>query len=387
MNDLTELIERATADQPPLSITRDSAVAAGRRALRRRRQGTAVLGIAAVAAVVTGVTAVPHFRGTGGPIGGPSSPVPDTYQVPQLPVANGVPGAADQPSLVGTDPRLVHFSVPTSAWPVGEAHYQTDTDRGTETIMAGGLTVTVSRTRAPAEETANSGSKVSVTKAGSSSPIPPQLTNSPTTVAGHPATLYSAVFPDGTYPYFGVLWQPVDGLWVGVFAATQSGVAELWADVAALDLQRAERIVVPFQLTWAPPNVHLLGISAGIPTDQPYAFSSANWSDDRGNTVTVSFGERARPVSPGSPSGPPSFGPLETNRTVAGHPVQWTDGTCPEGRTPCGGTFVSDDYDGAPLELTVAGYDEATATHVLAGLRISQNLKDPSSWPTDLIAH
>src|SRR6185437_4413489 len=81
MNDLTDLIERATADQPPLSITRQSAVAAGRRALRRRRQGTAVLGIVAVAAVAAGVTAVPHFRGTGASIGGhPRSWTPLTYR-------------------------------------------------------------------------------------------------------------------------------------------------------------------------------------------------------------------------------------------------------------------------------------------------------------------
>ena len=384
MNDLTDLIERATADQPPLSITRQSAVAAGRRALRRRRQGTAVLGIAAVAAVAAGVTAVPHFRGTGTPIGGPS-PVLDTFDVPQLPVAAGVPGALDQPSLVGTDRQLVHFSVPTSRWPVGEASYETDTGRGAETISAGGLTVTVSRSRNPAEDTANSVSRVSVTQAGSSSPIPPQTASTPTTVDGRPATLYSAVFPSGRYPYFGVLWQPADGLWVGVFAATASGVAELWADVAALDLHHAGRIVAPFQLAWAPPNVHLLGLHVGIPaTGQPYAFSSANWGDDRGNTVTVSIGEIARPLALNSSPGS-SPEPLEPNRTVAGHPLLWYPDQCPA--QPACGNFISDDYDGVPLELSVSGYDEATATQILTGLHISKNLKDPSTWYTDLIVH
>jgi len=86
MNDLHTLMERAMAEQPPLSITRETAVAAGRRALRRRRQVTAVLGIAAAAAVAAGVTAVPHVRGTGTPIGGPSATV-STYEVPQMPAA------------------------------------------------------------------------------------------------------------------------------------------------------------------------------------------------------------------------------------------------------------------------------------------------------------
>src|SRR5262249_10330585 len=146
------------ADQPPLSITRQSAVAAGRRAVRHRRQGAAVLGVAAVAAVVVGVTTVPGLGGTGTPTGGPSGAL-DTYAVPQMPVADGVAGAAEQPSLVGTDPCMVHFSMPTSAWPVGEASYLSDTTAGAETVMAGGLTVTLSRSRGPAADLVESGAK------------------------------------------------------------------------------------------------------------------------------------------------------------------------------------------------------------------------------------
>ncbi|MBF9135002.1 hypothetical protein I0C86_39685 [Plantactinospora sp. S1510] len=389
MNDLHELIERALADQPPLSITRETALDAGRRALRRRRRAAAAMGIAAVAAVAAGVVAVPQMRGTETPVGGPSATV-DTYEVPQMPAADGVPGAADQPSAVGTDPHLVHFSVPTAAWPVGDVSYSTNTGAGAETIGAGsGLTVTVSRSRGPAEDTANSGSKVSMIPAGSSSPVPPHTTSTPTTVDGNPATLYAATFPDGKFPYFGVLWQPVDGLWVGMFAATEHGETELWANVAALRLDQAQRIVVPFQLTWAPANVRLAGLQAGISTDQPYAFSSANWGDDRGNTFTVSVGGTSRPVtsprSPGDPAvGAPS-GPLQPNRTVAGHKVLWTERRCPPTQTVCEGSFTSDDYDGVPLDLTVTGYDEATASQILTGLAISKDMKDPSTWPAEQI--
>jgi len=387
MNDLHTLMERAMAEQPPLSITRETAVAAGRRALRRRRQVTAVLGIAAAAAVAAGVTAVPHVRGTGTPIGGPSATV-STYEVPQMPAADGVPGAVERPSAVGTDPQLFHFSVSTAAWPVGEVSYSTDIGAGAETIRAGGgLTVTVSRSRGPAEETARSVSGVSMVPPGSSSPISPHLTSSPTTVDGHPATLYAATFPDGKFPYFGVLWQPVDGLWVGVFAATENGEQELWLDVAALRLDRAQRVAVPFQLAWVPDDARLVSLEPGISTDQPYAVSSASWGDDHGNTVTVSVGATSRPVtSPSSPDDPAAgsaSGPPQPNRTVAGHDVLWTERRCLPAQTVCGGSFTSDDYDGVPLDLTVTGYDEATATQILTGLAISKNLKDPSTWPAE----
>jgi hypothetical protein len=314
----------------------------------------------------------------------------DTYEVPQMPAADGVPGAAEQPSAVGTNPRLMHFSVPTAAWPVGEVSYSTDVGAGAETIRAGGgLTVTVSRSRGPAEETAKSVSGVSMIPRGSSSPISPHVTSTPTTVDGHPATLHAATFPDGKFPYFGVLWQPVDGLWVGMFAATENGEQELWTDVAALRLDRAQRIVVPFQLTWIPANARLLGVQAGVSTDQPYALSSASWGGDHGNTVTLSVGATSRPVtSPSSPDGPavgyPS-GPPQHNRTVAGHNVLWTERRCLPPQTVCGGSFTSDDYDGAPLDLTVTGYDEATATQILTGLAISKNLKDPLTWPAEPI--
>ena len=188
-----------------------------------------------------------------------------------------------------------------------------------------------------------------------------------------------------------MLWQPVDGLWVGMFAATENGETELRTDVAALRLDLAERIVVPFQLTWTPANVRLAGLQASISKDQPYAFSSASWGDDHGNTFTVSVGEISRPVtspsSPGDPAvGSPS-GPLQPNRTVDGHKVLWTERRCPPAQTVSGGSFTSDDYDGVPLDLTVTGYDEATATQILTGLAISKNLKDPSTWPAEPIVH
>jgi len=46
------------------------------------------------------------------------------------------------------------------------------------------------------------------------------------------------------------------------------------------------------------------------------------------------------------------------------------------------------DFAGVPLELDVRGaYDEAAATQVLTGLVLSNNLKDPSTWPAQPMVH
>lgn len=369
MNDLLELMERASADQPPSSITRESTLVAGRRALRHRRQVASVFAGVAAVVVAAGVVTLPARLGSSPtPIGGPTPGV-TTYRVPQLPAAAGVPGAATRPDLVGTDPLLVHFAIPTSAWPVGEAVYSAAD--GTERLQAGGLTVAVTRYQSQAEETANP--QISVQTGQSASPVPGTTTHTPTTVGGRPATLTAMTFPTGEYPYYGLVWQPVDGVWVGLFAATKYGEAELWSDVAALRLDVAQRLVVPFQLTALPSGARLLGCTAGVPgAGEPYAASSVVVGDGHGNTATLAIGQQVRPSVHGEHS---SSVPLPSpNRTVNGHPVVWL-ADAPRG-------LVSDDYDGVPLGLTVSGgYDEATATQLLTGLVLSTDLTDPASWP------
>jgi hypothetical protein len=377
MSDLTELLERAVTEQPPLSITRDASLAAGRRALRRRRHGAAVVLSAAVATLVGGAATLTLGGAGGAPAGTP--PAVTMYPVPQLPDAPDVPGAADRPDLVGSDPLLRHFTVDASAWPVGAAVYSSS--EGTETLQASALDVTVSRFKEKAEATANAVETLSVQSSASpavgshiASPITSRspVTRTPTTVNGRPATLISGLV-QGRYSYWGLLWQPSDGLWVGIHTGTATGPAELWDDVDALHLDRAQRCVVPFQLTDLPAGARLLSCTAGVPgPGDPYAYSEVSVGDAQGNMASVSVGQSVR-LELRFTSAPP---PQLSNRIVNGHPVVWSEDQ------PA--ALLSDDFDGVPLAVTVGGsYDEATATRILAGLRLRDNRADPTTWPTD----
>jgi hypothetical protein len=375
MGDLTELMTQAVEDQPPLAITRESAIAAGRRAVRRRRTGVAALVVGCAAALVAGAGAVPRH-------GPDTSAAPNvvTYPVPQLPRAVGVPGVADRPTALGSDPLLIHFGLDSSAWPLGEATYESR--NGTESVQASALNVTVSRSKAVARDAADlSGFErvISVDPRrpdGTPTPVAHQSATAPTTVDGRPATLFSLTFADGKYPYYGLLWQPVDGVWIGLSSQTEIGVAELWSDVDALDLHRAHQVRLPFRLSRLPVGAKLLDCTAGVPAaGEPYAVSMLTVGDAHGWAGIQVGSPASYSVQPPSRSGPPA--PDESlpapNRTVAGHPVLWT-----------GETLLTNDWNGVPLNVGVGdGYGQAEATEILAGLKLSADLTDPSTWPAD----
>ncbi|MBO0869132.1 MAG: hypothetical protein J2P15_11245 [Micromonosporaceae bacterium] len=370
MTDLLELMTRAVAEQPPVTITRESSIAAGRRAVRRRRTGLAALSVTGAAALVATAIAVPRALA---PVSPPSNVV--TYPVPQLPAA-GVPGAIDRPDLVGSDPLLIHFGVASSAWPLSEVWYSSA--NGTESVRAGALQVMLGRSEAePRRVAEGTGLSRSVTDPShpnaSPSPIAERHTSQPTTVDGRSATLFSTTFADGTYPRYGLLWQPAAGLWLGISAETETGVAELWSDVDALDLSRAYRVVVPFRLKSLPPGARVLDCTAGLPAaGEPLAASFLTVGGPDGRAA-ISIGQ---PTVYPAGSTPATHGPQPSlpaqNRTVAGHSVFWT-----------GGYFFSNDWDGVPITVGVEdGYGEAEATRILAGLQVSKNLTDPTTWPT-----
>ncbi|GIH14405.1 hypothetical protein [Rugosimonospora africana] len=403
MTGLNELLERAVGDQPALSVTRETAVAAGRRAARRRR--TLAVGTCAGVLAVAGVATVALGAGGGGgggraPAGGPNTMGLPVYPVPALPAAAGVPGALQRPDLVGSDPLLSHFTVDTSAWPLSEATYMSSD--GSETVSAGGLTITVSRTRDAASLAANP--ELTQLSASPGSVVPngdpgttgdpgligspgttdqPGKTEKPTTVGGRPATLTTRTETGGKYRHYGLLWQPVDGLWVGMSVESATAEAELWSDVDALHLDRTGRCVVPFRLTDLPAGAKVLGCVAGVPVpgqaDVKFAFSSLLVGDGRGDQASVSIGEITRPDTGGDVGPNYSPAPLPPpNRTVNGHPIFWSSSR------PMG--FISDDFDGVPLSIDVRGsYREPQATQILAGLKLSANLIDPKTWPSDPI--
>jgi len=207
---------------------------------------------------------------------------------------------------------------------------------------------------------------------------PAPMATSRTTIDldGRPATLVSFTPPDGRYPFWGLVWQPVDGLWVGLLTQTEAGEDDLWHDVSALRLTSAYRCVVPFTVSDAPPGARIRSCSAGLPSpgDRPYAQSSVVLDDADGNTAEISVGAVTRPS--GNPAVAAGPGPLPApNRTVAGRSIWWSGSP--------GRMFIADDFDGIPLAVTVTGaWDEPEATRIVAGLRIADNLTDPARWPT-----
>src|SRR5262249_46154546 len=156
----------------------------------------------------------------------------------------------------------------------------------------GGLLVTVSRVKEKAAQAIDLTGVAEIpaptTLEPSPSPRKPTITTSQIVFDGHPATLVSATFPSGKFPHWALLWQPVDGLWAGLHASTETGEDELWQDVAALRLDRAHRCVVPFRLTELPIGTKLISCSAGLPAaGDPYAPSEVSVGDGHGNSVSV----------------------------------------------------------------------------------------------------
>jgi hypothetical protein len=374
MPEIAELFRAALDDQPPLSISRDSAIAAGRRARRRR---SAVVGsTCAFVAVALAVTATVLGRGVSDAPGlaPPSTLARTRYQVPQLPLAVGEPGAAQRPDLVGSDPLLRHFGLDFSTWPVGAAVYSSQ--EGTESIFAGGVSVTVSRVKEKAAKeidlTGVALLPAPTTLEPSPSPHKPTITTNQIVFEGHPATLVSATFGSGRFPHWALLWQPVDRLWVGLHVSTETGEDELWQEVAALRLDRAHRCVVPFRLTELPIGTHLISCTAGLPVaGDPYAYSEVQIGDGHGNDVDVMVGQIFRSAHPDG-DGQHSLASLPpANRTVNGRPVYWD-----------GQAYLADDWFGTPIRISAHGtYGEAEATRVLDGMRVAPSLTDPSTWP------
>ncbi|MBB5872764.1 hypothetical protein F4553_006198 [Allocatelliglobosispora scoriae] len=87
MSDIRTIFEEVSADQPPSSITRETAIGAGRQRQRRRRGLFAVAGLAAVVAI-TPIAISALAQGTGPaplPVGAPSSSAaPATETPPQI---------------------------------------------------------------------------------------------------------------------------------------------------------------------------------------------------------------------------------------------------------------------------------------------------------------
>lgn len=385
---LPEVVRELAAETRAADGLAVAAVARGRRLRLRRRIGGTLAAVVAATAIAT-----PFVLLRPPPPGTALTPTPSTSPVPSvppstypgstgpttLPEAKGVPGAAEQPPLVGADPAVLHFDVDLSIFPdPGTPVWRSSSgvERFTIGFADGGfaqrdLEIYVAQ-REPQDL------RVWGVPAGDGD------LHKDITVHGRPVTLRR--YPAGAasprpYPPSWVLrWQPVHGLWVVIVA--RDGTDEIMRRVAeTLRLDRAEYCAQPLVASVVPEDARLTACWVSIrakgagQTDSFGAWESSGFTiaNSRGATLMVGFGPKL-PVD----SLVGTKDEFRPNRTVGGYPAMWRAG-------PYQRNLWVNGYQGKfDLGLTTElnGFAEAEVLAVAEGLRVAGDLNNPDSWPT-----
>lgn len=325
------------------------ASAAGERLKRRRRVG-ALAAVAASVAVAVGVVA-----GVFGGIPSPESAPPATREhswtmPPALPMADGEPSAEQDPSVVSSDPRLLHLSLDELPLRQVEVWYSSwDMVEKIELVSAG------QRPSAPPDTSIMLSKRPPVGPAGER--------REPGKVGSHDAILYR----EGATR--GVRWQPAPGLWAevhGVFSSPD----DLIATAEAVRLDRVHRCVTPLRLTWAPEGARFSRCVAVL--GEP----DLMWGRLVGIAYLKGSGKSAVTVAvlePGKKDTP------KPNTRVAGVPARWEESN--DGTQRSLHLFG---LDGQNITVTLSDdYSKADAVKIAEGIRLPENLKDPRTWPLD----
>jgi hypothetical protein len=264
------LRDRADAGSPvdPVPVLR-SAVAQGQRIRLRRLVAGGTIAAALVAgASVFGITSTHRAGPAVGPRPSASTavellpPPPEPADLARLPVA-AVDGATTRPALVGSDPRVVHFSVDALAadatmvtWRVTPSYEQAIVSRNESRVF-------VAVTRDPAVVPPENLLRLPEFSPGP--PVGARVGGRPATLTvGRPAALPGR--PAQGDPVWSLVWQPVAGLWATVQA--QGPALDRALQVAAqVRFDQARRCVVPFRA--ATP-------AGGTVTECAVTFSSAD---------------------------------------------------------------------------------------------------------------
>lgn len=376
---LRDAMRRIAGEVGPAHGLAARAVARGRRMRLHRRVGALLAAVVAVVAVGTPYvllrpgTPVAILSPSVGPTGSASpSHYPRSTGPTSLPEAPGVPGAADRPDLVGTDPGVLHMDIQLSIFPnVVSSTWQSEP--GAESIQVTfdqhglqgrALGVTIARDEH---------------EAARSAPQQRSELREEITVHGRPATLERYPQADSDSPSTWVLrWQPVDGLWA-VLDALDATDATLRLAAETLRLDRAQHCaqplvatVVPAGARWSACHVSFLGSGRGDGVGA-WRVSGFTVTNSGGGTLSLQLG-----LAP-----PPDMRkltePFQPNRTVGQYPAMWLD--APHGI----GELRIDDYAGEfDLDVIVQqpGLTEADALAVAGGLRLVGDLGDPATWST-----
>ena len=310
-------LERRAAGSVDADLLLTRARARGRRH-RWGRVGAVAAGLLVLAGVAGIATAV--WRGVDG-----SSH--RTGVAASLPLADA-PGAAAEPSSVGKDPIITHFVAPGIE--VTAAHYAWTSGEGYEQLEAG-----------------LNGSLVYVT------------------IGQNPATLDAAERQNNVGVV--VRKEAVPGLWLRVQARDETLAEHV---LGMVDLDRSQRIILPFQLTARPDSSEMVEAHVGFIGDR-YASGGVIVRHSDGATMEV----QAQYARDGGRSDAAS------NHTIDGRPG-----------------FLYPGLDEVALlnipnlDVTVrigkgySGFTVADADLVLAGLVVTTDVERVTTWPQRLTA-
>lgn len=355
------------------------AVAIGRRIRRRRRAIGMLAATVACVAVSAPLLVNASFAPPGRVYPSPSeaaSPAPTPYPRSSgettLPRAVGVPGAADRPDLVGTDPGIIHFDVRVSVVP-GLILSRWSVRAGEETAYLA---------YDPKGDTSRD---LAITVRTGDPTAWPQTEPTGTTVRGRPATLTSVPGPESvppSPPTWQLLWQPVDGLVVTIVARdrTDTVIREV-AETLRLDV--AQSCVQPFRATAVPPGYTWTGSHVGI---RARPDGGALYSDRLGVWwySGLTFARAGGPevsvgVAPLFPKDPASTkDAFRPNRTVGGQPAMWV---APGTTSGLAANTLEVERFHQWFDLYVTGAPEAEAVTIATGLHLSGDTARPDTWP------
>jgi hypothetical protein len=306
-------------------------------------------------------------------LGSPSPPVRGHYTVPALPVAAGVPGAAQQPNAVGSDPRLIHFGVGTLSLPTGTAFWS----------VQGGVEALDFSSASPAGYTESvrvrmaHGQTVPRPEQSDLDPSAPSESTRSVKVGDHTATLTTQTSPDlkaagsaSPQVNYVLRWQPAPG--VAVELSSGLNQTDLLAVAKALRFDTASRCGIPLRLTALPPGAQatacevffpgLPGQASGAP--QPILTIGKGTKD----AITLTVLDKPGPAAS-----------LSASPTTL--PNGWPAGIV-EGQG--GATMQIFDAGGFGVGVAATGgYGAAEVALVGEGLRKSGDLTKPATWPAD----
>ncbi|HEU4422310.1 MAG TPA: hypothetical protein VFR67_07175 [Pilimelia sp.] len=379
--------------------------------IRRRRRAAAVVAATGLAAVLTaGIAVAPRLLpvgGTGNPVGGTGNPARPSVEDPAVgppgpakpagpatvAEAPGVPAAAERPTAVGTDPRLLHFDLNLAAlnatssdWVSGPGYEGVVLPGGTapmaiEVLIGPNATQLQSKLTPPGRYwLLDDGTRITNYTTGPAESV--TINGRPGTFRKLTATNLETLKPPGGVPqgkiemlagnddrYAWVLaWQPVDGLNAVVSVRNRDKAVAL-TTAEAMRLGQAQRCAVPVTVTHVPAGATLSECRTAVRRTPiagrgAWILSHLKLRKPAGGEVSVWLEEAKRPRHKHDTS---QFDP---DLVVAGHPARWlTD--------PLGLWILN--FGAAEVFVSGVGKDEAV--RIAGGLQISTDLFRPQTWP------